>query len=43
MLISIIEELGMENIPETLISEWIEEVKTIEILTGDYPDEGSNS
>lgn len=43
MLISIIEELGMENIPETLISEWIEEVKTIEILTGDYADEGSNS
>jgi hypothetical protein len=43
MLISMIEELGAKNIPKALLDEWIEEVKTIEILTGDYADEESNS
>jgi len=43
MLITIIEELGAKNIPKALLDEWIEEVKTIQILTGDYADEESNS
>jgi len=43
MLISIIEEIGAEDIPKGLLDEWIEEIKTMQILTGDYADEESNS
>lgn len=43
MLISMIEEIGAEDIPKGLLDEWIEEIKTMQILTGDYADEESNS